>query len=48
MALDIHVHYCLWQHVYQVSFEYLKWFVSYKPRLKFLHDDEQADDDPRL
>ena len=41
MALAIHVHI----HVYQVSFEYLEWFVSYGPRLKFLHDDEDDDAD---
>ena len=26
--------------MYQVSFEYLERFLSYGPRLKFLHDDE--------
>ena len=31
--------------MYQVSFEYLEWFVSYGPRFKFLddEDDEHAD-----
>ena len=31
--------------MYQVSFEYLERFFSYGPRFKFLHDDEDKDED---
>ena len=30
--------------MYQVSFEYLERFLSYGPRLKFLHDDDEDED----
>ena len=33
--------------MYQVSFEYIEQFLSYGPRLKFLHDDEDYDDDAK-
>ena len=36
---------CLWQYLYQVSLEYVEWFVSYGPRLKFLHDADDEDND---
>ena len=31
--------------MYQVSFEYLEQFLSYGPRLKFLHDDADDEDE---
>ena len=31
--------------MYQVSSQYLDWFLSYGPRLKFLHDDADDKDD---
>ena len=31
--------------MYQVSFEYLERFLSYGPRLKFLHDEDEDDEE---